>query len=176
MQEEILEGCRINAVQVLAIRQAKLNEIQGALDDLRIIGMATGLYEKASTDMDYKTFENHIKETFEFSSGDTKSTFEKVNSLSQGMAPGESVYVGVKLSREDEKSKILDMLLSLDYIPPKDWREIVGHLELLQQYYRSDFDSFHPMLEFNLDVSLCKLLRIIGTVIERMDGNEISTG
>lgn len=146
MQEESLNACRIDDEQVLAIRQAKLKEIQEALDDLRIIEMATGLYEETSTDMDYKTFENNIKETFEFASGDTESTFQKINSVLQEMVPGERVYVGIKKFQEDQKTKILHTLLSLDYLPPKDWREIADHLMMLKQYYRSDFDFFHPII------------------------------
>lgn len=176
MPEEPLKGYPISEEEVLAIHNAKLMEIKGALDDLFVIGMATGLYKKASTDMDYKTFEKQVKETFEFFSGDKKSTFEKINSVLREMAPGETVYVGVKNFREDQKTNIIHMLISLDYTPPKDWREVANHLELLQHYYSSDFHYFNPMLEFNLDISLCKLLRVVGSisVIERLNGNELA--
>jgi hypothetical protein len=176
MPEEPLKGYPISENEVLAIRQAKLKEIRGALDDLFVIGIATGLYEKASTDMDYKNFEKRVKETATLSSEDKKFTFEKINSVLQEIAPGETIYVGIKDFGEDQKTKIINMLLSLDYTPPQDWKEIADHLLMLRQYYGSDYDYFHPMMEFYIDVALCKILRTIGslTVIGRINGSELA--
>lgn len=176
MQKESLKACRIDEEELLAIRQAKLKELQGALDDLQIIGMATGLYEKTSTDIDYKTFENHTKETFEFSSGDTKFTSEKIDSVLGETSDEEYVYVVIKHFGKDKKEKIFDMLLSPGYTPPHDWREIADHLTMLQLYYFSDFDYYHQVMELYLDLSLCKILRAIGSlsVIRRLDGNELA--
>ena len=176
MPEEPLKGYPISEEEVLAIHNAKLKEITGALHDLFVIGIATGLYEKSSTDIAYKTFEKRIKETFEVSSGDTKSTFGKSNSLFQEMATFERTYIGVKHFKEDKRTKIFNTLLSLDYTPPHDWRELADHLMIMKQYYSSDFDYFHPMNEYYFDVSLCKILRIIGSlsIIGRLNGNELT--
>lgn len=109
-------GYPISEEEVLAIHNAKLMEIKGALDDLFVIGMATGLYKKASTDMDYKTFEKQVKETFEFFSGDKKSTFEKINSVLREMAPGETFMLVLRTSGKIKKL-ILFICLYLLIIP-----------------------------------------------------------
>jgi len=170
------KSCPISEDEVLAIHNAKLKEIRGALHDLYVIGIATGLYEKNSIDMDYKTFEKRVKETFEISSGEAKPTFEKFDSVLQEMVNVEQVYIGVKHFNEDQKTAIVHRLLSLDYISPHNWNELADHLTLLKQYYSSHFDNFHPMEEFYFDVSLCKILREIGSfsVIGRLNGNELA--
>jgi len=126
--------------------------------------------------MDYKTFEKRVKETFEISSGEAKPTFEKFDSVLQEMVNVEQVYIGVKHFNEDQKTAIVHRLLSLDYISPHNWNELADHLTLLKQYYSSHFDNFHPMDEFYFDVSLCKILREIGSfsVIGRLNGNELA--
>jgi hypothetical protein len=174
MPEKRLKRGFISNEEVLAIHNAKLMEIKEALDDVFVIGTATDLYNKASTGVDYKTFEKQVKETIDVSSGDTQYIVDKIDSLSLEMESDETIYVAVKHFEEDQKAKIFDSLLSLDYTPPKDWREIADHLLLLQQYYCSD--NFHHLFEYYFDVSLCKILRTIGSlsVILRLNGNELA--
>ena len=175
MQEESLKACRIDDEQVLAIHHAKLREINKALNDLYIIGTSTNLYKQSPIDMNYSDFEKMIGETFEFYQGNTQSVFKKIDYVLQEMTPGERVFVGIKKYREDQKAKIINMLLSIDYSPPQDWREIIDHLLLLKFYYSSDFEYYHPIIEAYFDISLCKLMAAIGSlsVILRLDANEI---
>ncbi len=175
MQEESLKACRIDDEEVLAIRHAKLREIKRALKDLYIIGTSTNFYSQSSIDMDYNEFEKLIGETHEFSQGNTQSVFNKIDSVLQEMTSDETVFVGIKKFQEDQKTKIINLLLSLDYTPPQDWREIVDHLVLLRFYYSSDFEYYHPIVEAYFDVSLCKIMAATGSlsVILRLDAKEI---
>ncbi|MCK9375435.1 MAG: hypothetical protein M0P73_04715 [Syntrophobacterales bacterium] len=174
MQEE-LTACRIDDEEVLAIHHAKLREITRALNDLFIIGRSTSLYSQSSTDMDYKDFEKLIGDTHEFSQGNTQSVFNKIDSVLREQTSDETVFVGLKMFNEDQKTKIIKLLLSLDYTPPQDWREIVNHLVFLRFYYSADFEYYHPVIEAYFDVSLCKLMAVIGSlsVIMKLDVNEI---
>ena len=176
MQEESLNACRIDDEEVLAIHHAKLREINKALDDLYIIGTSTNLYKQSPIDMNYSDFEKMIGETLEFYQGNTQSAFKKIDSVLQEMTPGENVFVGIKKYQLDQKTKIINMLLSLDYAPPQDWREIIDHLILLKLYYSSDFTYYHPIIEAYFDISLCKLMAVIGSlsVIFKFDAKEIS--
>jgi hypothetical protein len=175
MQKESLNACRIDDEEVLAIHHAKLREIKRALNDLFIIGTSTNLYSQSSIDMDYKDFEKLIGETHELYQGNTQSVFNKIDSILREQTPDETVFVNIKMFNEDQKTKIIKLLLSLDYIPPQDWREIVDHLVFLRFYYSADFEYYHPIIEAYFDISLCKLMAAIGslTVVMRLDTNEI---
>lgn len=161
--------------ELQAIRNAKLNEIQRAWHDLFLIGIAPELYKKNPNYIDYETFEERLREQFEVKFGDRQTIINTIDSGIKELSDGGSFSIGIKGAGID-KSNQMEKLLSLDYVPPQDWIEVADHLLLLGTYYTSDFDYYNPIAELRFDISLCKILRVIGSlsVISSLNGKDLA--
>ena len=159
MKENLDEITSISEEEVRAIRYYKLQEIQKAWDDLFAIGMVPILYERHPEYMDYKTFEQGFRERFKSTWGNSEIVSAGIDSEIKKMGSDEKVVIGIKLKGigEDELDLFENKLLSLDYSPPPDWKDIAQHLLILVSYY-SHGNIYIPSIEMRVDLSLCKLI------------------
>jgi len=166
MKEDLEELCHISEEEVRAIRHYKLKEIRKAWDDLFFIGIAPELYKNRANYTDYKTFEEGFRKKFD-------QIYRNNQSITEEILLEEDIFNGIKGVKEDLENE-MDMLLSLEFIPPQDWRNIANLLQFLITYFGSNI--YFPSIEMRLDLSLCKLMKAIGelSVIAGANGAELA--
>ena len=126
MPMDLEELAHISEEQLQAIRYFKLKEIQKAWDDLFAIGLVPVLYKRHPEYVDYKTFESGFREKFEAIWEGIKSTLAKIDSEIEEMILDEEVSIGITLKGiGDNELDLFDKLLSLDYIPPHNWKVLL---------------------------------------------------
>lgn len=143
------------------IRLAKLEEIRNAWDDLFFILKGEEIFKK-SKHSDYSSFEKTMRQAFE-------KTWQKHLSERNSQESGDVKPPGILL-------KQLGELLSVNFTPPTDGKDIAVDLIQLQEYYRSNL--FFPSIEMALDLSLCKLIGAVNRLygVARARGETILTG
>jgi len=159
MKENLDEITHISEDEVRAIRSYKLQEIHKAWNDLFAIGIVPILYGRHPEYIDYKSFEQGFRERFETTCGNTQIVSAKIDYEIQKIGSDGKVVIGIKLRGigEDEMDLFKNELLSLEYSPPKDWKDIAQHLLILVSYY-SNGNIYIPSIEMRADLSLCKLI------------------
>jgi hypothetical protein len=145
MERNLIEVAElVKQEQRCEVRLAKLKEIKKAWDDLFFILAGEDVFKKMPEVSDYSSFEKRMRKSLE------KRTPHNLIQAPATIHPPGDLLIQV------------EKLLSVDYSPPQSGEDIMADLIGLAEYYQSDF--FSASIEMALDLSLCKLIRLVCTL------------
>lgn len=121
MQDNLEKHTHLCAEELHAIRLFKLKELEKVWNELLVIGTVPSLYERHSEYVDYKPFEEGFRASSKVIFEERKHIIEKIKSEIGDIYYENEANIGIKGINKDE-IVILEILLSLDYTPPQDFK------------------------------------------------------